>query len=305
MQSDLTFHIYDVFTGHPYSGNPLAIVEEADALSTSQMQRIARQFNLSETIFVMTPRDPAHAARVRIFFPTAEIPFAGHPTLGCAVHLARQSGEERSIHLVLEEEAGLVPVDLVFEKDGWRGEFSAPILPERSPLDLDVSLLADAIGVAEADVDLSVHAPAAIQGGPTFLFVPLSGLDALRVARPSDPAWSALTSRTGLSAVYIYAPTGETGPDAADFQARLFAPDDGIPEDPATGSATALLSAQLMAGGMVGEGITRFSIRQGVEMGRPSELALTTNVENGALVDVRVGGVAVPVATGKITPPRD
>ena len=107
MRQTLTFHTYDVFTDRPYSGNPLAIVEGAEALSGAQMLAMAREFNLSETIFVMAPRDPAHDARVRIFFPTAEMPFAGHPTLGCAVHLAeaRHGAGDFDARIVLEEEA--------------------------------------------------------------------------------------------------------------------------------------------------------------------------------------------------------
>ena len=136
-----SFHTYYVFTDTAFAGNPLAIVEGAEGLSTGQMQTIAREFNLSETLFVMAPRDPAHAARVRIFFPTAEIPFAGHPTIGCAIHLAATRG---LTDLVLEEEAGLVPVTV---HDG-RAEFTAPVLPTPHGGPVDPGLAAAAVGLS-------------------------------------------------------------------------------------------------------------------------------------------------------------
>ena len=127
----LTFHTCDVFTDRPFAGNPLAIVRGADHLSPGQMQVLAREFNLSETIFVQRPRDPAHTARVRIFFPTAEIPFAGHPTIGCAIHLATAAAGagDFEIEVVLEEEAGLVPVRVWRRATETRAEFVAPVVP--------------------------------------------------------------------------------------------------------------------------------------------------------------------------------
>jgi len=129
----LTFHTLDVFTDTPYRGNPLAVVLGADDLKPAQMQTMAAEFNLSETIFVQAPQNPAHTARVRIFFPTAEIPFAGHPTIGCAIHLAtaRHTGDFTT-HLVLEEEAGLVPVTVTRLGQDIRAEFVAPVLPHNA-----------------------------------------------------------------------------------------------------------------------------------------------------------------------------
>jgi trans-2,3-dihydro-3-hydroxyanthranilate isomerase len=285
----LDFHIYDVFTDTPFTGNPLAIVEGADELSTAQMQTIARQFNLSETIFIQTPDDPAHTAKVRIFFPTAEIPFAGHPTIGCALHLAQGSAQ-----VVLEEVAGLVPVTIV----DATAEFTAPKIPRAQEDTPDPATMAAALGLPPADL-----APTAIghfEGGPSFLYVELATLDALSRCRISEPAYGdAMTAAGGTGAIYAYVPTG---PNA--IQGRMFDPHAGIAEDPATGSATALLAGQLNAvGGLPATGTTAFALRQGVEMGRPSDLRLTIDTAGGDIAAVRVAGQAVKIASGTIRIP--
>jgi len=283
----LDFFVYDVFTDRAFSGNPLAVVMGADALSGSQMQRIARQFNLSETIFVMQPADPAHRARVRIFLPLAEIPFAGHPTVGCALHLSGgQDGD-----LVLEEQAGLVPVAIA---DGV-AEFAAPVLPEVGADVADTDVAA-ALGLSVAQIGFWAHKPMIAHAGPAFIFVPLRDLDALAQARPAGVAFDVLTH--AFPKVYAYAPEG------SGFRARMFAPANGIPEDPATGSASATLAAPLLAAGALPEGETRLTLRQGVEMGRPSRIGLRVTVQGGKLVAVHVSGRAIRVAEGRITIPE-
>ena len=283
----LEYHVYDVFTDRPFAGNPLAVVMGADALSTRQMQTIARQFNLSETIFVMAPRHPAHRARVRIFLPLAEIPFAGHPTIGCALHLSAGDGD-----LVLEEEAGPVPVTI---RDGL-AEFAAPVLPQLGDA-VATDLAAAGLGLGADQVGFGTHRPVVAHAGPAFIFVPLRDAQALSDARPAGAAFEALTARVGK--VYAYAP------DGAGFRARMFAPGSGVPEDPATGSATATLAAPLLAAGVLPEGESRLSLRQGVEMGRPSQLGLRITIRGGALAQVCVSGRAVPVAQGRIRIPED
>jgi trans-2,3-dihydro-3-hydroxyanthranilate isomerase len=301
----LTFHTCDVFTDRAYAGNPLAIVLGADGLTDAQMQTIAREFNLSETIFVQAPRDPAHAARVRIFFPTAEIPFAGHPTIGCAIHLAG-AGEagEFDKRLVLEEEAGLVPVQ-VWRRDGLtRAEFVAPVIP-RGVTDapdrgaaLDPARLAAALGLEPGEIGFGTHRPGLWQGGPRFLYAPVAGLAVLARARPCEPAWSQVMQAGGVDSLYLYTP----GEDCA-YRARMFSPTAGIPEDPATGSASAILAAQLLASGALAEGETRLTLHQGVEMGRPSMIGLSARVSRGALDQVRIAGSAVPVSEGRLRVP--
>lgn len=302
----LTFHTCDVFTDRPFAGNPLAIVLGADALTPAQMQTLAREFNLSETIFVQAPRDPANTARVHIFFPTAEIPFAGHPTIGCAINLATAAAGDGDFDrdLVLEEEAGLVPVRVWRRGDQVQAEFVAPVVPHgvSDAPDLAAALnperLAAALGLAVGDIGFGSHRPGLWQGGPRFLYAPVISLDALARARPMEPVWSEQMQAAGVDSIYLYTP-GE----GCAFRARMFSPTAGIPEDPATGSASAILAAQLLACGGLAEGETRLILHQGVEMGRPSVIGLTAVVTDGALAEVRIAGSAVPVGEGKVRAP--
>lgn len=302
----LTFHTCDVFTSRAFAGNPLAIVLGADDLSTAQMLTLAREFNLSETIFVQRPLNPAHTARVRIFFPTAEIPFAGHPTIGCAIHLATAAAGpgDFQAQIVLEEEAGLVSVRVWRSGDETRAEFVAPVIPHAvtdapdTVSALNPARLAAAVGLSVGEIGFASHRPGLWQGGPRFLYAPVSSLDALARARPIQPVWSEQMQAAGVDSIYLYTP----GPDC-DYRARMFSPTAGIPEDPATGSASAILAAQLLASGALGDHETRLSLRQGVEMGRPSAIGLTIKLRQGGLAEVSVAGSAVPVSSGQIRVP--
>ena len=296
----LEFRTLDVFTTRAFTGNPLAVVLGADGLTTAQMQTIAREFNLSETIFVMAPRDPAHRARVRIFFPTAEIPFAGHPTIGCAVLLAGMDAGpgDFEAHLVLEEEAGLVPVTVWRKGSVAEAEFTAPVIPHGTEGRVHEGL-ADALGLAAGEIGFGAHRPGIWQGGPRFLYVPVASLDVLARARAMQPHWDAVMAAAGVDSAYLYTPGEE-----CDFRARMFSPTAGIPEDPATGSATAILAAQLLASGALRDGETRLHLRQGVEMGRPSDLHMTVAVAAGAIRAIRIRGAAVALSEGRITIPE-
>ena len=293
----IAFHTLDVFTETPFAGNPLAVVLGADALTTAQMQTIAREFNLSETIFVMAPRDPAHTARVRIFFPTAEIPFAGHPTIGCAILLAEEAHQgDFATTITLEEEAGLVPVTVTRQGGRIVAELTAPVVPYPAGVTPDLALLAAALDLAPGDI--GPHAPGVHEGGPRFLYAPLASLEALARARVVEPHWSRLIAAHGVDSAYLYA----KGADC-DYRARMYSPTAGIPEDPATGSASAILAAQLLANGAVPDGTTRLTLHQGVEMGRPSVLRLTIEAAGGALTAVRIAGSAVRIGEGRLTLP--
>lgn len=299
----LPFSTYDVFTDIPYSGNPLAIVEKADGLSTAQMQTIAREFNLSETIFVQTPKTGDHTAKVRIFFPTAEIPFAGHPTIGCAIHLAAKGrdGTDWAAQITLEEEAGLVPVTVTCVSGNIHATFTAPIVPHAPPRATpDAEILtqsaSSALGLTQAQI--GPDRPAVWSGGPTFLYVPVVDVSILGAAKPCEPQWTALMEAAGVDSAYLYASRG-----ALTYQSRMFSPTAGIPEDPATGSASAILAAQLLANGHLENGTTALTLRQGVEMGRPSDIGLSVDVKAGEITAVRVSGSAVPISSGQIAQP--
>lgn len=297
----LEFHTLDVFTTTPFAGNPLAVVLGADDLSPGQMQVIAREFNLSETIFVQRPRDPAHSARVRIFFPTAEIPFAGHPTVGCAVLLASlaEGDADFTTGITLEEEAGLVPVTVTRRGGVTEAEFTAPVVPHAYPADVPVDLLAPALDLVPGQIGFGAHAPAIWQGGPAFLYVPVADPAALARARVIEPHYSELLAAAGGKlGIYLYAPG-----KGVDFQARMLDPVNGIPEDPATGSATAILAAQLQAAGALRPGTGAFALLQGAEMGRPSHLRLTIDSGPDGLEAVRIKGAAVRISQGRITVP--
>ncbi|MDA7426106.1 PhzF family phenazine biosynthesis protein [Thalassococcus lentus] len=306
MTEPLEFVTLDVFTDQPFLGNPLAVVLGADTLSTAQMQTIAREFNLSETIFVMAPQDAGHTARVRIFFPTAEIPFAGHPTIGCAIHLASAANPEGDFEalITLEEEAGLVPVNVVRTGRAIRAEFKAPVLPHAPDLGQtpDNDRIAAALGLSAEAIGMPGHRPAVWQGGPAFLFVPLRDSDALEQAKPHEPAWSEIMGTAAVDSAYLYTDCQHTS--VADYEARMFSPTAGIPEDPATGSASALLAAQLLDSGVLKDGTQKLRLRQGLQMGRASHITLTASCAQGALTDIRIAGSAVAIARGQITVPQ-
>jgi trans-2,3-dihydro-3-hydroxyanthranilate isomerase len=296
----LTFHTYDVFTNRRFGGNPLAIVEDADGLSDQQMQTIAREFNLSETIFVRKPRDPAHTASVRIFLPTAEIPFAGHPTVGCAIHLAQKKykpGCSFETTITLEEVAGLVPVKVSRIGDVPRAQFTAPVVP----FAVEASMpsredIARALTLETDDIGFGNHSPGLFQGGPRFLYVPINSREALARARPCEPHWTSALRVPGTDMAYLYTPGGDHPKTA--YRARLFAPASGVLEDPATGSATAILAAQLHYSEKLQDGTHRWQLEQGYEMGRPSDLWLETDVAGAKLAAVRVAGQAVQIMSG-------
>ena len=293
--STLPFRTLDVFTEDRYGGNPLAVVLEADGLTTAALQRIAAEFNLSETISVQTPDDPAHMAKVRIFTPTGELPFAGHPTVGCAILLA---GDDTAV-VTLEEKAGLVPVTIERAGAQVTATLTAPVVPFVVDAEVSAQDAAAALGLEPGEIGIGAHRPGVAEGGPRFVFVPVASLDALARARPDAAAFAALEEACGTAEVYVYT----QGTDGADYRARMFAPGIGIPEDPATGSASACLAAHLDACGLLADGTTDLVLHQGIEMGRPSRISVGIDRKDGALGAVRVGGCAVRVSEGVLEPP--
>lgn len=299
----LEFHTLDVFTDRKFGGNPLAIVLGADTLTTEQMQTITREFNLSETTFVMTPENPAHTAKVRIFYPGGEVPFAGHPTLGTAALLAELKNKPSctiETTVTLELKAGLTPVKISRIADRLTGIFTAPVIPFHTDAKLpSVDLVAKAINLEPSDIGFDGHGPASIEGGPRFFYVPLKSREALARSAVRQPYWSEMLAPLGgLEAAYLYARGGEN--EGTHFRARMYDPGGGIPEDPATGSATALLAAQLLKAEKLKDGAHRWQLEQGYEMGRPSDLRLEADVESGKLKAVRVGGSAVRMMSGEL-----
>ncbi len=300
----LDYHIIDVFTERAFGGNPLAIVLDADSLSAAEMLQIAREFNLSETVFVLKPTAPGHTARVRIFTPSREIPFAGHPTLGCALLLAELrspavNGESDAI-IVLEEEVGSVRIGVRHRSGSAAyGEFDAPKLPDFSEaLSLPEETSA-ALGLNSNEIGFENHKPLLLRGSSVFAYVPVSNLEAISKAQVVATHWARAFSDRAIDGVYIY--TRQCVRAQSAFHARMFAPDLGVPEDPATGAAAIGFARIIHTFDGLTEGIHKRTIEQGIEMGRPSAIGLTINVSRSRLESVRIGGHGVRVMQGTIS----
>jgi trans-2,3-dihydro-3-hydroxyanthranilate isomerase len=291
------YYICDVFTDTRFGGNQLAVLPEAHGLSDRQMQQVAREFNFSETAFVL-PAEQGHARRVRIFTPTAEVPFAGHPNIGTAFVLATMGALgpiDSSITVTFEEKAGLVPITIHRRQGTLWCQLSAP---ERLSLGKTVSadVLAAAVSLSPNDVVLTTHQPQVASVGLPFLVTELRDRSALERARVSGQGFDALVARGVVPDVHLYTRSR----DEFDIRARMFAPFDGVPEDPATGSANCALAGLLSHYEAAPDGTTSWRIAQGVEMGRPSVLEASAEKRDGVVVATRVGGASVLVSEGII-----
>lgn len=293
----LRFYTLDVFTDRPFGGNPLAVVLNADALSGERMQSIAAEFNLSETVFVLKPANAgASGAKLRIFTPQAELPFAGHPTIGASYLLAKLNlvGLNASgAAMVLEEGIGDVPVTVQYGAEGPQStRMSVPKMPERGPEPPRLAELAAMLSLAEGDL-LPGHA--AYSCGVPFLFLPVRDLAAIARVKLRHDLWEKLLSGWWAKSVFVF--TSETLAQEADIHARMFAPAMGIAEDPATGGAVAALAGYLHAL-QPRDGTRSWLVEQGLEMGRPSRIELEADASAGTITAVRVGGSSVLMSEG-------
>src|SRR5689334_1469048 len=289
------YFICDVFTDTRFGGNQLAVLPEASGLSSTRMQQIAREFNFSETTFVL-PAEQGHARQVRIFTPTAEIPFAGHPNVGTAFVLATIGAFgpiDRPITVTFEEKAGLVPITISRRNGSLWCELSAPE-PLRLGQTVSAESVATAVSLAPDDVVTTTHLPQVASVGLPFLMAELKDRTALGRARVSAPGFDAIAAQGVNPDIHLYTKSG----DEFDIRARMFAPFDGVPEDPATGSANCALAGLLRHYGDASDGTGSWRIAQGVEMGRPSVLDAQADKRNGVVVATRVGGASVLVSEG-------
>jgi trans-2,3-dihydro-3-hydroxyanthranilate isomerase len=299
----LTFHTLDVFTDRRFGGNPLAVVLGADELAPLQMQTIARELNLSETVFVLKPENPAHSAKIRIFTPGRELPFAGHPTVGTAILLAELRtplvNGERDALIALEQAIGTVRVGVRLRAgQAPFAEFDAPKLPQKAGTPAARDRLAGALGLLPREIGFENHTALRIGAGNTFAYVPVTSLDAIAKARVNGVHWSAIFPDNEVDGVYLY--TRECVHKGAAFHARMFAPQFGVPEDPATGAAAVGFAGVLREFDVLPDGAHKRMIEQGYEMGRPSTIVLTLIVAGGKLDTVRIGGNAVRVVDGTL-----
>jgi len=299
----LKFVTADVFTTQAYGGNPLAVVLDGRGLSTAQMQAIAREFNLSETTFVLPPNHPAHAYRLRIFTPTVEMEFAGHPTVGTVWVLAalgklpRGGTETRA---VFQENVGLIKVRV-----RWDGnqptyvDFTTaqnPTVGAAAPILADLAAM---LNLSPADIDEQGTPALTLSCGTGFTCVPLRSKDAVARAQLNMDRWGKLLGGTPGNKVFIFA---RTGPHT--LHARMFGPGEGVAEDPATGSAACAVTGWLVRDEKIQNGTSQWTITQGVEMGRPSSIAVEADVTESAITAVRCGGTAVMMSEGEMRAPE-
>ncbi len=289
--ADLAYDVVDVFCDRAFAGNPLAVVHGAHDLTTAQMQSLAREFNLSETTFPV-PQDDA-AYEVRIFTPGMEIPFAGHPTVGTS-WLLRQRGELTGGAAVQHCAAG--PVDVLVDDEG--AELTA--LPRYVTEPGDGTALAEGVGLSRSDVEAGSRV-ASCGLGWTFLRVSDAG-----VVR-SAPLGGLVVPEEGddpMGGLCVYAVAPATNGDGLAVHSRVYCPEHGIVEDPATGSAAAALGPVLVADGLAAsDGSTPYVISQGAEAGRPSTLYATVDASGGEATHVHVRGRVSHVASGQIAVP--
>ena len=295
----------DVFTDKPFGGNQLAVFPDAKGLDDEQMFALAREFNFSETTFVYPAVDARHTRRVRIFTPGAELPFAGHPTVGTAFVLFA-SGELRAecgdVTVVLEEGVGAVPVRVRLPEGGALtptfAQLSVAKLPEVVPPAPDLATLAEVLSLSPDDFLGGDYMPEAVSCGIPFLMVPVKSRDAVRRARVRLDAWERTLRGTSGQEMMVFALDPER--PGTDLRSRVFVPGLSVPEDPATGSASACLGGYLAAR-TPRDGTLRWVSEQGVEMGRPSIIEIEADKAGGRITAVRVGGSAVMIGQGQLS----
>jgi trans-2,3-dihydro-3-hydroxyanthranilate isomerase len=297
----LQFETVDVFTHHQFSGNPLAVVLDAEGLATEQMQNIAAEFNLAETTFVLPPKDATHTAQVRIFTPRAEMPFAGHPNIGTAFVLARAGANYgRAIpqdRVIFEEQAGLVPITLLKEGPAISGaRLASPQLLTVGD-QVPVEAVASACGIAADDIETRNHPPCIASCGVGFILAEVKSATALASAMPHLDVFRRDIVNRGTTGILIYT---EVDDHDINIRARMFAPLKGIPEDPATGSANVALIGLLAKLKPEPDLQLSKTIAQGVEMGRPSLLEAKAEKRGGIVRSTFIGGRCVPVMQGSI-----
>ena len=302
----LTFYQADVFTDRPFGGNPVAVIPDAEGLKDFQLQQIAREMNLSETVFVFPPTAPPAAVRIRIFTPTQEIPFAGHPVLGTFYILGRIGRfplTEPTTRVVQECNIGLFPVELHVRE----GEIRRVVMTQPKPQFLgavedveDLYDIARALGLSKNLITETKWPVEVASTGLPVMIVPIRTLTAVRSIIPDVSAITRLCERYGANGILVF--TTMTVEQQSTVHTRVFAPSIGILEDPATGSASGALGAYLVQNGVVEVGpMTEIIVEQGYEIERPSRILVRVESDDDAIQTVKVGGQVVMVLEGTLT----
>lgn len=298
------YGIYDVFTDQVLAGNPLAVIFDADGLDDNTMQAVAREMNLSETVFVKASSNPSYVASLRIFTPTRELPFAGHPTVGTAVALAElQHGDDSNVDIVcvLEERVGPVRCAVrLRQRSAGFAEFDLPKTPVLINLPLDASGIADALSLNAKAVGFENHKVSIWSAGVPFVLIPVHSRREVEALEFDTALWEKVAPfvEGSLTSAYVYCRGGVN--HQARFHARMFSPDMGIAEDPATGSAVAAFAGAVHHFDALPDGHHPLLVEQGVEMGRPSYIHLHIDVKDEKIAKARIGGQAVRLARGTL-----
>jgi trans-2,3-dihydro-3-hydroxyanthranilate isomerase len=295
----LRYQLVDVFTGERFGGNPLAVFTNGRGLETAIMQRIAKELNLSETVFVLPPDDPANDYKMRIFTPAIELPMAGHPTIGTAFVLAREhlvaiSAENPSIRL--EEQVGVIPVEFAFQDDGRLLVTMEQPPPTFGPEFAERAVIAEMLSLdvsALDDLPLQV-----VSCGVPFLFIPVKTLDDMCAVKVRADVWEKAVK--GHAEQHLFAFTRQVEREGSTVHSRMFAPAMGITEDPATGAASGPLGCYLVKHGLVSGNPAVIVSEQGIEMGRPSFIHIQIDHKDGDFKRVTVGGQSVYIGEGVI-----
>jgi trans-2,3-dihydro-3-hydroxyanthranilate isomerase len=302
----------DVFTENAFSGNPLAVFPEAEGIEDASMQKIAREMNLSETVFVLPAQDESALRRLRIFTPAREIPMAGHPVVGTWNLLAREGvvpkpeGGTGWAHINQEIGIGVLPVDVEF-KDGepvrvvmTQGKYEAL---GRVEGDHERAEIERALGLAPEDFDPTLPIEV-VSTGISFLLVPVGSLMSLSRCRVNSTLLSAIYKTLGATGCCVFTREVREPENESRAHMRMFAPDDNIPEDPATGSCAGALSSYLVYHDALdmeaAGGVFRFVVEQGDFIERPSRIHAEIRGQGGVIEEVRVGGPSVVVAEGHL-----
>lgn len=299
----LRFYTLDVFTRHRFAGNPLAVVLAADGLADTTMQAIAREFNLSETVFVVEPQDSVNTAKLRIFTPDRELAFAGHPTIGTAALIAFLRAPDmikgRELSLVLEEGVGPITCAVWQDRaDLLRARFELPQEPVQGDGPLDISKMAAALGLEAHDIGFGTHVPGLWSAGNPLVFVPVHHADVLGRLVPVRGLWDeAFGAAKGLAFIYAL----DSVADVPSFKARMFFTTPELREDPATGSAAAAFAGVMMRFESWQDGAHLVRIMQGEHMGRASEIIVGLEIEGGTLTGASISGAAVIVSSGEMS----
>jgi trans-2,3-dihydro-3-hydroxyanthranilate isomerase len=296
-----SFQTVDVFTDRQFGGNPVAVIPDARGLSDAQMQAIANEFNLAETTFVLPADDPANTARVRIFTPRAEMPFAGHPNVGTAFVLAHEDTvcgvAFNPRNMIFEEIAGLVRMTIDSVDGQVTGASLAAPQPFRVIRDFDAAMVAQACSLDTFDIEGRRHSPCLASCGAPFVLAEVRDRAALRRAQPRMDVFLSHLPRDEVTGIHLYVEDAEEG---TDFQSRMFAPLHGVFEDPATGSANVALIGLLAHLRREATLQLKATIGQGIDLGRPSTLRAVAEKVDGIVTATFIGGGCKPVMSGSI-----